>query len=401
MTRTTETELVVPQGRFQLRRFRRREGELLRAWDAADDYLLRQLHAEPDAAAGVTWIVNDSFGALTVALAATRQLSMSSDSWIAHEGTRANLQDNNLAGAPVTLLTSVMAPAVEVDTVLIKIPKSLALLEDQLHRMRPHLTPETRVLGGGMVKDIHTSTLQLFERTLGPTTTSLARRKARLVRCHMDPGLDPGTNPYPTAYDLEGTDWTLSSGASLFSRERLDIGTRHLLTHIPASSEVRDIVDLGCGNGVVGLVAARRNPHGRLSFLDESFMAVASAQDNWQALFGPTRSATFATGDCLGPLAAGSADVILCNPPFHQHHAMGDSTAWRMFIESRRVLRPGGELLVVGNRHLAYHAKLRRLFGHCDLLGSDRKFVVLRARSLGSSRDAAPEGLPQQLEYDS
>lgn len=374
-----ETELVVPQGRFQLRRFPRMEGESLRAWDAADDYLLRQLHEEPPAA-GVTWIGNDGFGALSVALAATQQVYMSSDSWLAHEGTRANLQDNGLADAEVTLLTSIMSPALDVDTVLIKIPKSLALLEDQLHCLRPHLSPETRIFGAGMVKDIHTSTLQLFERILGPTTTSLARRKARLVHCQLDAALDPGTNPYPTQYDLEGTDWSLSNRASVFSRERLDIGTRHLLAHIPASSEVREIVDLGCGNGVVGLVAAQRNPQGRLSFVDESFMATASAQDNWLALFGEARPAVFETGDCLGQLAAGSADLILCNPPFHQHHAIADATAWRMFTESRRVLRSGGELLVVGNRHLAYHAKLGRLFGHCEVSGSDPKFVVLRAR---------------------
>jgi 23S rRNA (guanine1835-N2)-methyltransferase len=380
MASPTETEFVVPQGRFLLRRFPRHEGELLRAWDAADDYLLRQLHEDAVVAAGVIWIVNDGSGALTTALAATHQVYMSSDSWLAHEATRANLKDNDLANTGVTLLTSDMAPPVDVDAVLIKIPKSLALLEDQLHHLRQHIGPGVRILGAGMAKEIHTSTLQLFERIVGPTTTSLARRKARLVHCQMDTALDPGTNPYPTHYDLEGTDWTLSSRASVFCGERLDIGTRHLLAHIRVWDEAGDIIDLGCGNGVVGLVAAQRNPHSRLCFVDESYMAVASAQDNWQALFGDTRSAAFETADCLGSLAEGSADIILCNPPFHQHHAVGDATAWRMFTESRRVLRSGGELFVVGNRHLAYHAKLQRLFGHCEVLGSDRKFVVLRVR---------------------
>ena len=112
----------------------------------------------------------------------------------------------------------------------------------------------------------------------------------------------------------------------------------------------------------------------------ESYMAVASAQHNWQALFEDRRPARFEVGDCLGPVPAESVNLILCNPPFHQHIAMGDATAWRMFTEARRVLRSGGELLVVGNRHLAYHAKLRRLFGHCEVVDSDRKFVVLRSR---------------------
>jgi 16S rRNA (guanine1207-N2)-methyltransferase len=50
-----------------------------------------------------------------------------------------------------------------------------------------------------------------------------------------------------------------------------------------------------------------------------------------------------------------------------------------MFGTARAALRPGGELWVVGNRHLGYHVRLRRLFGRCDLVASDPKFVVLRA----------------------
>lgn len=56
-------------------------------------------------------------------------------------------------------------------------PKSLALLEDQLHRLAPHLHADTVVVGTGMVKDIHTSTLRLFERIIGPTRTSSRRRR--------------------------------------------------------------------------------------------------------------------------------------------------------------------------------------------------------------------------------
>ncbi|MDA0336656.1 MAG: hypothetical protein O2782_15950, partial [bacterium] len=71
MTEASMTEVVfeAPTGPLQLHRFPRREGELLRAWDAADDYLLQHLQDEPDAD-GAVWVINDGFGALTVALAA-------------------------------------------------------------------------------------------------------------------------------------------------------------------------------------------------------------------------------------------------------------------------------------------------------------------------------------------
>jgi len=36
-----------------------------------------------------------------------------------------------------------------------------------------------------------------------------------------------------------------------------------------------------------------------------------------------------------------------------------------------------GHLIVVGNRHLEYHIKLKRLFGGAKVIASDNKFVVL------------------------
>ncbi|MFC9062651.1 class I SAM-dependent methyltransferase, partial [Streptomyces sp. NPDC057074] len=83
--------------------------------------------------------------------------------------------------------------------------------------------------------------------------------------------------------------------------------------------------------------------------------------------------------DGLAGVPDGSVDLVLNNPPFHSHQATTDATAWRMFTGARRVLRPGGELWVVGNRHLGYHVKLKRLFGNSDLVASDSRFVVLRA----------------------
>lgn len=108
-------------------------------------------------------------------------------------------------------------------------------------------------------------------------------------------------------------------------------------------------------------------------------MAIASARANVEAAFDGDRDAQFHWTDCLDGVEPGSADLILCNPPFHQTRSMDDSVAWRMFHAARRVLSPGGSLWIVGNRHLGYHTKLRRLFGNGDVVASNPKFVVLRA----------------------
>jgi 16S rRNA (guanine1207-N2)-methyltransferase len=409
-----------PWGDLELTRFPAEPREQLRAWDAADDYLLRYaagLGAGPDAVGepgaqadvavgaetarsdagrgealdltGEVVVVGDRWGALTTALAtapAGPRLTQISDSFLAQQATQANVR-RNAPDAPVRLLSTRDAPPERVDVLLVRVPKSLALLEDQLHRLAPAVHPGTVVVGAGMVAEIHTSTLRLFERITGPTRTSLAVRKARLIFCAPESAAGSGAgrpNPWPLRYELPDdigllSGRTVTSHAGVFCADRLDVGTRFLLRHLPERSGPDRVIDLGCGNGIVGTAAALANPASDVLFVDESHQAVASAEATFRANADPATKAEFLVADGLTTVPPQSADLVLNNPPFHSHRATTDTTARRMFGTARAALRPGGELLVVGNRHLGYHVRLRRLFGNCETVASDPKFVVLRA----------------------
>ncbi len=373
--------LTSPWGEHRLARFPEDPRERLRAFDASDEYLLRHLAGLDVPPAGTVVVLGDRWGALTTALSGYGPVQIT-DSFLTREATRANLLRNGVEPVPSRLLSTRDAPPERIDVLLVRIPKSLALLEDQLLRLAPSLHAESVVVGTGMVKEIHTSTLRLFERIVGPTRTSLAERKARLVLCTPDPALERPAGPWPLAYRLPGGLGALSGGevvnhAGVFCADRLDIGTRFFLGHLPRAGG-RRVVDLGCGNGVVGTAVALADPDAEVLFTDESFQAVASAEATYAANGAPGR-AEFRVGDGLSGVPDGSADLVLNNPPFHSHQATTDATAWRMFTGARRVLRPGGELWVVGNRHLGYHVKLRRVFGNSRVVASDPKFVVLKA----------------------
>lgn len=370
--------LITAQGKFNLSRYPEDKLNLLRAWDAADEYLLNYLSEmiAPGSRLNIL-IVNDSFGALAVALA-NHQLTLWTDSYLTAQAVRLNLDQNNRSTDQVEIIPATQTPAGHFDIVVIKIPKILALLEDQLAQFRPLLNPETLITASAMVKAIHTSTLNLFEKYIGQTHTSLAKKKARLVHSQLDETLTPGKSPYPSSYLLEGTGHTIINHANVFSRASLDIGTRFFLQYLPHSEKYQLIVDLACGNGVVGLMAAEKNPHAELVFLDESYMAVASAQENFRNAFAENRHAVFMVSDGLQGFEKNSADLILNNPPFHQQHSITDEVAWNMFQQSKAVLKQGGELWVIGNRHLGYHVKLKKLFGNCKVVANNKKFVILR-----------------------
>jgi 23S rRNA (guanine1835-N2)-methyltransferase len=378
MSIITENLLKVGQGEFELNRLPKRPLELLRAWDAADEYLLNTLadDLKPPADARIL-IVNDSFGALAVALSSFQPQAVS-DSFLSQQATRLNLAGNGLPESSVKLINSLESLKGAFDLVLIKVPKTLALLEDQLIRLHQHLMPSTQIIVAGMIKTMPPSIWKLLERLVGATTTALARKKARLIFASPDPELIVPASPYPVYYRLEDTDYLITNHANVFSRNSLDIGTRFFLQYLPAKQGACDIIDLGCGNGLLGLIAAERNPAATVHFVDESFMALASARENFYRAFGQVRKATFRAGDGLHDFESTSADLILCNPPFHQHNTVGDQIAISLFKQSRKVLRSGGELWVIGNRHLNYHVNLDRIFGKHSIVASNTKFVILK-----------------------
>lgn len=349
----------------------------LQAFDAADEYLLNHLHEQGLIRDARVLVLNDGFGALSCALAPHCQVTSSGDSFLGALALQKNLARNDLPADSVTFVPASATAEGPFDWVLIRVPKTLALLEEQLIRLHNQLAPGARVVAAGMIKHLPRAAGELLEQYIGPLQASLAVKKARLLFATPEQRPVP-VSPYPTRYRLEKPALELVNHANVFCREGLDIGTRAFLPHLPKALGALRVADLGCGNGVLGIAYALSNPQAQLTLVDESFMAVQSARENWQAALGE-RSVSIRAGDGLAEQAADSLDLVLCNPPFHQQQVVGDFLAWRMFQQARAALVTGGELWIVGNRHLGYHAKLKRLFRGVEQVAATPKFVILRA----------------------
>ncbi|KHL71038.1 50S rRNA methyltransferase [Pseudomonas flexibilis] len=369
--------LDTPFARLDLIRQPEQPNDPLQAFDAADEYLLTHLHEQGLAADERVLVLNDSFGALACSLAPHARVTSSGDSHLGHLALQKNLERNGLSAAPLFVPAST-TPEGSFDVVLIRIPKTLALLEEQLIRLHGRLAPNARVIAAAMIKHLPRAAGDLLEQYIGPVQASLAVKKARLLFATPETRPAP-RSPYPTRYRLDQPAIELLNHANLFCREGLDIGTRAFLPHLPSGLGTARVADLGCGNGILGIACALANPEAHLTLVDESYMAVQSAAENWRAILGE-RPVEIRPGDGLAEQPAGSLDLVLCNPPFHQQQVVGDFLAWRMFQQAKRALTPRGELWIVGNRHLGYHVKLKRLFEGVEQVAATPKFVVLRVQ---------------------
>lgn len=369
--------LATPFAQLDLIRQPEMANEPLQAFDAADEYLLAHVHELGLPAGRRVLLLNDGFGALACSLAAHCRVTSSGDSHLGALALQKNLARNGLAADSVHVVPASETVQGPFDLVLLRVPKTLALLEEQLIRLHGQLAPGARVIAGAMIKHLPRTAGELMEQYIGPLQASLAVKKARLLTATPEAKPAP-TSPYPTRYRLDQPALELVNHANVFCREDLDIGTRAFLPHLPKRLQAQRVADLGCGNGVLAIAYALANPEAELTLVDESYMAVQSAEENWRAALGE-RPATFRAADGLADQAPDSLDLVLCNPPFHQQQVVGDFLAWRMFQQARVALVTGGELWIVGNRHLGYHAKLKRLFRGVEQVAATPKFVVLKA----------------------
>lgn len=382
------TQLHIQEQSFSLKRFPPNQfDKSLRAWDAADEYLIDYVCENNDLSTlQHIVIINDSFGALACAmarLAPNATIHVYIDSFMSETGILQNLAGSNLDKNKVSIhsslkLDELASASVDIDLVLIKVPRTLSYLEYLLVALNKLSSNKTQILGAAMVKLVTSSALKLFSKHLNEVSTSLARKKSRLIFASANAQQTQAPNANIVKDDE--LDFDLHNYANVFCYDQVDIGARYMLKAMPRiQKDDVSVIDLGCGNGILGTALLLEAPHAKVTFVDESYMAIASAKQTLDESGAKADNATFMVNHCLHDYPPNSTDIVICNPPFHQQNTVIDDIAWQMFLDAKRVLKTGGELRIVGNRHLDHRVKLAKLFGGCKVVASDKKFVVLKA----------------------
>lgn len=392
MSAALEVWCDTPFGRFELRRPGVDRTGSLRAWDGADLLLLDHVDQASFPAETKVLVVGDRFGALAVALRSFSPVVWC-ESKTAEYAIVANHKRADLSHQPVIVRDSEQVVACgPFDLVIWNVERSTELVRSIAGNLASWCHRNSVVVAAGMDKHLPPKTGEIL-RSVGTVTTFPGSRKAHLFETRVAEG-----NVNFLAPPVEGVgpvnvpefDLHLTCLPGVFSAERFDLGTRLLAQQVhdlhQLKHDARRIVDLGCGSGALGILALRSLPSAHVWFVDESARAIESSRRNVNANLGPDglARASFVHSDVFADVHAdiSELDLVVCNPPFHAGNAMNDEVAWTMFSQSHRRLAVGGELWVVGNRHMGYHASMQRLFGNAFQHDAHPKFVVLASRKV-------------------
>ena len=178
-------------------------------------------------------------------------------------------------------------------------------------------------------------------------------------------------------YEVEMDDGPLKvvSLPGVFSHGRLDRGSALLLQNIDKLPS-GNLLDFGCGAGVLGAAVKRRYPHNNVIMLDVDAFATASSR---LTLAANGLDAEVLTGDGIDAAPMGLS-TILSNPPFHVGVHTDYQATENLLRKARQHLKSGGELRLVANAFLKYQPLIEEHLGVCAIKAQGNGFRIYRAK---------------------
>ena len=165
----------------------------------------------------------------------------------------------------------------------------------------------------------------------------------------------------------------LITDAGVFSKNRVDFGSNLLINSVPQITG--EILDLGCGYGVIGISLSHLNPSSNVTMVDINERAVELANRNIK--LNNTKNAKAIQSDGFEKVV-GNFDVIVSNPPIRT----GKKVIYPLFEQSIDYLNPKGSIyLVIQKKQGAKSAfdKLESIYGNCEVINKDAGYWILKS----------------------
>lgn len=182
------------------------------------------------------------------------------------------------------------------------------------------------------------------------------------------------SRPAECTFSYRGIDLVFTTDAGVFSRGEVDTGTRLLLEALPEEMQ-GDILDLGCGWGIIGISIARKWPGSRVVMADVNTRALDLSRENAKR---NRAEVVCVESDGMGALMDRSFDAVVTNPPIRA----GKQVIYKMFADAATRLKDGGALYLVIRKQQGAESCIKYLetiYSSVEKLDKSGGFWVLKA----------------------
>jgi 16S rRNA (guanine1207-N2)-methyltransferase len=191
------------------------------------------------------------------------------------------------------------------------------------------------------------------------------------------------TNDSNLSHDIKSFDIKLNhisfkffTDSGVFSKNYIDFGTKLLIDSIEINESIKDVIDIGCGYGPIGLFVAKTNPKTYVYMYDINSRAIDLAIKNKNE--NKIENVEIKQG-FLFEHASKKVDMIISNPPIRA----GKVVVFKLYEEAHQLLNDHGVLYVVIQKKQGAPSsveKLKTLFKSVDIINRDKGYWILLAK---------------------
>lgn len=160
----------------------------------------------------------------------------------------------------------------------------------------------------------------------------------------------------------------------VFSKSKLDFGTRCLLENLPLEEIKGEILEVGCGYGVIPIILTRTvDKIDSFDAVDVNKRALHLAEMNKKENFSP--KVNFFFSNCYQNINK-KYDVIISNPPIRA----GKNIVYEIVMNARNYLKEDGKLFIVINKDQgakSLYKDLEKVY-KCELINKKKGFWIIK-----------------------
>lgn len=179
------------------------------------------------------------------------------------------------------------------------------------------------------------------------------------------------------SYTFHHQTYQFTTSTGVFSKDRIDFGSRVLIDSFRLPVVEGDILDLGCGYGPVGIILGSKWPNRQFVMVDINERALALAKEN--AKKNQVNNVTVMKSDGLASLGERKFAAIITNPPIRQ----GKKVVYAFFEQAKRSLPDGGELWVVMQKKQGAPSAIEylgTLFATVEVVNREKGYYIILAK---------------------